>query len=312
MQTPSTTLETIGWCDTLDRDTPALTPAAELPWSAEHFGPSVPDLVMLLEAKGAGELGHAVTTFTDHLFQSFSIVQRWRQPHARCMAALFHSAYGSDANDVPLFRLEDRGDLRTWIGAEAERLVLLFCTVDRVRLRTSVETGIAADGVVGRNWRTAEERRLTPHEVAALLVIEAANLAEQCHDGELGPGLWVASCGRLAGRIDEIEGGMLPPFLAGCPTVTDEERARDLYLDACRRIDDAPDDAVAMLLRASELNPCVGEPAAVGAALAQRAGDRPRARTLAIAAVERLERWGTPWDKRADLGQWLAFARSFT
>lgn len=284
-------------------------PAAP-PWSPGPRRPDVPALLATLDVRGATAVRHAVTTFTEHLFRTWRLLDRWGQPPALCAAGLLHSAYGSDAHDVALFGAEDRESLRAAIGARGERLVHLFCTVDRARLYAETATATALPRRVEVvHWRTGQQTTLPADEVADLLVLEVANHAEQSHGGALTPGLWVGRCAHWAALAASAGRELLPPFRAGeAPAPADEARARALYLSALARMDDAPAAALGELAEASRCNRLIGEPLVVAAKLTADAGDGAAARRLAGRGLALLTAWGTAWDKRGAWEQWVELA----
>lgn len=259
----------------------------------------------LLEA-GTAEIGHAITSFHDHLVGTWTILDGWGVGGEVSGAGLFHSVYGTDAFDRPTFAVEERARVRTVIGAEAERLVYLFCTVDRELLARSLSEAkeLPVEGWEVRNWRTGERARLAREEVSKLLVIEVANLADQSHGGDLLPGWWVARCGQLA-RL-AASGGIFLPFVTDV-SLTDEEenRAAEAYRRAVTLGQTEPQGALEAALEATRLNPWVGEPWLLAASLV---GDERR-REWVSKGMNCLSGWLTAWDKRMSWTRWMAWAR---
>jgi hypothetical protein len=72
------------------------------------------------------------TAFDDHLTGVQLILRHWRASEDVCRAGLFHSIYGTEGYQgfkLPLF---NRPIIRELIGEKAEKLVWMFCMVDRL------------------------------------------------------------------------------------------------------------------------------------------------------------------------------------
>src|SRR5215468_771258 len=79
----------------------------------------------------AAVLGHSGRSFLQHLVGTWRILVDWRMPVAICRAGFMHSAYSTSFYARALFRLDERGIVRSMIGREAEELAFRFCTMDR-------------------------------------------------------------------------------------------------------------------------------------------------------------------------------------
>jgi hypothetical protein len=297
--------ETIRWDVMLSADYRTQEP---WPWVQES-GTGIADCLLLLADRGARQIQHAVGSFLDHLLGTYELLVRWGYSDERCRAGLAHSAYGSDENDKPLFSIAERSEIVGALGAPAERLALLFATVDRPHMLACLERddGLLLERIQVRNWRSGEQRELDREHVADLLAVELANLLEQSHGGAGRPGLWMARGLRMAEWISQVDGRIAPCFAEGAPSEADEAQARDLYLQAVDAIEQPI--AADLLAQVCHLNPHPAEPWIVRARLSRRSSGA-QAAEFAKRGLALLERWGTPWDKRASLSSWTHLALS--
>lgn len=116
------------------------------------------DLIDYLMNLGADEVPHSGRTLLDHLTGTASIVERWGEREDVVHAALFHSIYGTEFFRRATLGPDDRPTVAQKIGAYAERLVWLFCMLDRASLTPAAEEIVLRDGKV-REPVTSEERR---------------------------------------------------------------------------------------------------------------------------------------------------------
>ncbi|KAJ0967823.1 hypothetical protein J5N97_024740 [Dioscorea zingiberensis] len=95
--------------------------------------PDLPKLVSLLRAAGAGECWHKDGCFMSHLTDVYRILKLWGAPDPIARCGLYHSVYSNSYVNLALFdaKTDGRETLRSLIGADAERLVHLFCIVPR-------------------------------------------------------------------------------------------------------------------------------------------------------------------------------------
>ncbi|KAG0535604.1 hypothetical protein BDA96_04G380300 [Sorghum bicolor] len=97
--------------------------------------PELPSLVAVLRAAGAGECYHKHGTFLAHLEDVYRILRLWGASDAVARCGLFHSSYSNSYVDLAIFQPDTgRAQVRGIIGADAERLVHLFCVVPRHHL----------------------------------------------------------------------------------------------------------------------------------------------------------------------------------
>jgi hypothetical protein len=126
----------------------------------------------LLRALGFGTLQHdSHVPFLSHLYGTRRLLASWGERPALCDAGLFHSVYGTEFFEPD--RAADRSDVIALIGAEAERIAGLWCTIKRETL------DIAHRTVQLRHADSTET--LTSAEVSDLATLWAADTVEQIH-----------------------------------------------------------------------------------------------------------------------------------
>ena len=153
---------------------------------ADHYAAvdaDLPALLDLLFARSAGEDWHKAGTFKHHLLGVYRTLTLWNQPREVRLLGLFHSVYGNEYVDLTLFdRERERNTLRDVLGAEAEEWVSLFCAMPRTKFVQAVLQGQGA-GNDGLTLEGADGQvfNLTPRQVAAFIVVSAADIGEQWH-----------------------------------------------------------------------------------------------------------------------------------
>jgi aspartyl/asparaginyl beta-hydroxylase (cupin superfamily) len=242
---------------------------------------------------------HARGSLERHLKGVRDVLERWGQPERVTLAGLLHSAYATEAYGHRLFGRGERGRVRELVGAEAERLVFAFCMCRRGELLAAARLHPARDVEVpsrGGGGGVALIRR----EVAELLVLHAANLAEQECAANGAPSAWLhtASDYLAAARGGlEVEPGLFAGALLPFSQADDAE-LRAVYRTLWSRHAQA----------GTAGNAPVGEPLLVEslrALLGRRVDD---ARGSALRAVALLDAWGVAWDKRLRIDRWRALA----
>jgi Cupin superfamily protein len=141
-------------------------------------------LFELLRELGADQIPHSRRTLLEHLIGTADIIRRWTDDENTYKAALFHSSYGTEFfKNAPLKSLTDSVEARKRImdaiDPAAERLVYVFCVMDRGSLRDAVRSPGPTYSV---KWHKDPERtpiKLLEHEFAALVQIVWANHMEQ-------------------------------------------------------------------------------------------------------------------------------------
>lgn len=97
--------------------------------------PALPGLAAVLRAAGAGECWHKHGTFLAHLLDVHRILRLWGAPDAVARCGLYHSAYSNSYVNLAIFQPDTgRAHVAAVVGADAERLVHLFCVVPRQQL----------------------------------------------------------------------------------------------------------------------------------------------------------------------------------
>lgn len=317
---------------------------------ADHYAAidaDLPALLDLLFARSAGEDWHKAGTFKHHLLGVYRTLALWNQPREVRMLGLFHSVYGNEYVDLTLFdRERERSTLRKVLGEEAEAWVSLFCEMPRTKF---VQVVLAGQGT-GHDGMTLEGANgqvftLTPRQVAAFIVVSAADIGEQWHSWQdeifagypqqqrrdlktnwassLWPGPLKPPSNILSmlshllaplSRMPADTGIPIPPAFDACRatlSARDEAAASALYWQVITRMHPLTemDSARHLLEAAVEHNPWVGEPRLLLAQLALTTGDFDAAQAHAAAGLAALQAWGTAWDKRIEWAGWMAWAR---
>lgn len=134
-----------------------------------------PRYIALLESLDAHVTSHSRRTLLAHLRGTHDLLVEWANPPAVCAAGLFHSIYGTYAFDKRSADLSMRGQVSDAIGAEAERLVYLFCVTDRRCFYAHLgESRFQLRDIVHDS-----DVALDRHSLAALIEIEVANMVDQ-------------------------------------------------------------------------------------------------------------------------------------
>ena len=76
---------------------------------------------------GAAQVEHTEKTYLAHAIGVYRDMQSWGSDEDLCMAALFHSIYGTELFQDFTLPLERRGEVRELIGERAEYLAFLNC-----------------------------------------------------------------------------------------------------------------------------------------------------------------------------------------
>lgn len=130
----------------------------------------------LLRNLGFGEITHdSHVPFLSHLVGTRRLLARWGSPWELCDAGLFHSVYGTEF--FPTAAPVSRSEVRDVIGAGAERLAWLWCTIRRDTIDA------AAGSAVDRH--TGDGIALAPSELSDIATLWAADTVEQL--GRMAP-----------------------------------------------------------------------------------------------------------------------------
>ncbi|CTQ34598.1 Aspartyl/Asparaginyl beta-hydroxylase [Jannaschia rubra] len=270
-------------------------------------------IVTALADRGADRAAHGRGSVLRHLVNTHAILSGWNQPERLCLAGLAHNVYSTDGHEAALFDPGDRAPLRALLGERAERLVHLFGGLSRVALFEAVSERPAPTAVLRLpDRRGGPMLRLGPRDIGDLLVLYLANVADQACLRDGGPTHWLARASELlALAVPRAE--VVPPVLdrgRTRVTVRAEEEGLEAYDTALRVIARDRAGAAARLDTAMRLLPCVGEPAILRGLLHLATGDRSAGRAAMARGAAALRAWGTPWDKRLGLSEWLRLAGS--
>lgn len=135
-------------------------------------------------ARGVGQDWHKAGTFRHHLVGVARSLALWQQPKEVRLLGLLHSVYGNAFVDLVKFDASnEREQLKSLIGEQAEHLVYLFCTLSRTQLVQKLLAGdVAADGSMQIERNGPEPRQsiaLSAYEVAAFAIVSMADSMEQ-------------------------------------------------------------------------------------------------------------------------------------
>jgi hypothetical protein len=256
-----------------------------------------------LVRRRADLVDHARGSLEQHLVAVHQVLERWGQPERVRLAGLLHSGYSTESFGFRLFGARERPRVRELIGVDAERLVFAFGGVTRDDLLASAADAADATRLTTR-WEAATVT-LRRRDVAELLVIHAANLAEQTCRARGGPSPWLAEASRilaLARRAAEV---VPPVFEGGTSVVTPGDEAALLHAYAALLPRMAPSVDVREqhgrdVLPASP----VGEPLIVAGLVALAEGRAGKAAALGRRALAAFDTWGVAWDKRLGMDRW--------
>jgi hypothetical protein len=265
-----------------------------------------------LVAMGTGSRPHAVSTFYEHLLGTWRILTVWGLPEFVCVAGLFHSIYGSQTMDRHGTSKEVRAELLRLVGHEAERLVFLFSIIERRGLYDSLVDFRRLPSRLSVPVRVSTglwSKAMTAHDVANLIAIDIANLAEQSHAGDLSPDIWMWKAARVA-RLLWHSGLAITPLAKWSLSEEAEISARKDYLSGLQCMADRPAEAERLFEVSAQANRFVGEPIFALAYLSYRNRDYRGARAYARQGLYRLGRLATAWDKRLSLEAWIAFGNA--
>jgi hypothetical protein len=262
-----------------------------------------PEARAFLVELGARDIVHrGARSLLDHLVGTEAILSAWSQPRDICLGGLFHSVYGNDVFRRQLVEPGRRSEMRARIGVVAERLAYLF----HVLSRPSLFAELGSAGRIPSRSVVLDGETVTPDEMAALLVIHMANLAEQSYAADRGPSEWVGRTLRW-GSLLRRDRDAVPEvvLLAPPPPPHEEQEALAAYREGLARVAVAPKDAATLFARVRAVCAAVAEPGVWLALLALHFGDVRTAKRHAADAEARLRAWGVAWDKRIPLEEWL-------
>jgi 50S ribosomal protein L16 3-hydroxylase len=147
--------------------------------AGQSFVDRAHDLITLLRELGAGRVEHGSRGLLEHLEATARVLDRWGAGERVCKAGLFHAVYGTEYLRQALLSFDARPRLQARIGAEAERLAYIFCTLDRASIYRAIDGGEPYVVTAGQG---RESTAVTPDEIRSLLLILWANgLAQATH-----------------------------------------------------------------------------------------------------------------------------------
>ena len=259
-----------------------------------------------LRRRGADTVPHRRASLLRHLRGTEAILERWGQPQHVRLAGLMHSVYATDAFTHPIVERAERERIRALIGREAERLVFLFCSLDRRDLFSTIAAAPGEHGPLRLPAREGDAPlEIAGPEVGDLLVLYLANEAEQACRDDGSPATCLAFGSQLAGWTRDRARVVPPVFAAGLQRVEREDEAALLAAYAAAFADPA---GAALVMPVLERELGVGEPLAIAALHALAAGDVARAAVTARRAATFMATWNTAWDKRLAPARWLQLA----
>jgi hypothetical protein len=119
---------------------------------------------------------HTEHTLLEHLVNTARLLKMWGCAEAVCRAGLFHSIYGTEVFTETPVSLAYREEVRSVIGAEAERLAYLFGAMERQTLYNNLDRN--GDYTLFDRWQQAEIS-LTSADYVNLFTMIVANWLEQ-------------------------------------------------------------------------------------------------------------------------------------
>lgn len=120
-------------------------------------------------------MAHSDRSLLDHLLGTRRLLEEWGCRAAVCDAGLFHSVYGTEHYGPAAVPFAIRERVCELIGVEAERLVWLFCVLDRDSFDRKLGR---ADGYHILDRRAGTTVPITRGEFDDLLTLSFANTLE--------------------------------------------------------------------------------------------------------------------------------------
>ena len=144
-----------------------------------------------LQRHGADNVPHLFGDLLSHLVGVEDLVRAWGGDEVLALAALGHASYGTDGFEPHLVELDERGQLRDAIGADAEALVYFYASCDRAWFYPQLTDGtLRAEDLRFVDRFRGSERTPTPDEVRDFLDLTLANETELALTSPLGPLGW--------------------------------------------------------------------------------------------------------------------------
>ncbi len=253
---------------------------------------------------------HGTQSLEAHLVNTFHILAAWKQPLRVQYAGLVHSVYSTDVFNHQTFSMNERDHIRALVGEDAERLAHLFCTIDRRELLLAVRASPidAADTFRVSGRLDGRPVDVTGRDAGDLLAIYMANAAEQSCRPDRNPARWLSNVS-LLGRDARPLAEVVPPVFDGCTTLISKAEESQFLIGYQQMIEHFAEHNTPELGQRRQGQPIdwpvVAEPLIWTALHSMANGVTVDAGELGMVAADRLRRWGTPWDKRLSLRQWL-------
>ena len=261
-----------------------------------------------LVRRRADLIRHERGSLESHLVGVHDILTRWKQPERVQLAGLLHSGYSTEAFAFRLFGKRDRPRMRELIGEASERLTFAFGAIRREELLRAAEEAddVATHLHLQARWGD-DAQAVSRVELSELLVIHAANLAEQSCGARGEPVEWIARARRFLSAAQR-NAEVLPawfaqregdePFDGGAET-----RLLQAYEARLR----GPASTVEQASSVGQS--LVGEPLVLAGLVALAEGRGPDAASLGARACVAFEALGVSWDKRLRIDRWEELAQ---
>ena len=255
-------------------------------------------------------------TLASHLLGTKAILNAWEQPMAVQLAGVCHSIYSTEHFHHQSLSYQQRPRVRGIIGEKAERLSYLFSAVRRDSLFSAIAS-LADNGhrpcnldIVMRPESLEVTGTITLEEAISLLIIHLANIAEQgsgssAHFFSLARVTELATLYRAFARQLPIAISRLNEEFA----VGDEQRLVTCYETGLSLLDE-PHEAELSFRDGLELSDALAEPYVLIGYCRLLQGDSTGALLALNEASQRQTEWGTAWDKRLCIGDWVKVVSS--
>jgi hypothetical protein len=152
----------------------------------EALDDTLPKSIEELKKRGAHRCWHKHSTFLQHLLGVHNILRLWDQNETIGRVGLFHSAYSNSYVNLALFdpnEAKERALMKNLIGSDAEKLVTIFCSIDRqaIVVDTILKNNVIPEsGLFAPHLRNKEEKVfLSPKVLYILVIFTMADIADQ-------------------------------------------------------------------------------------------------------------------------------------
>jgi hypothetical protein len=129
-----------------------------------------------LIALGAPDVEFHSRYLLDHFQGTYELLKSWKQSEDLCLAGLYHSVYLTQffiSNDP---NADNRSIIRNLLGSEAERLVYLYCVIDR---REFIKENAVSRNMFVFDTYLSQRTALTSVDFESLVKLIWANAFEQ-------------------------------------------------------------------------------------------------------------------------------------